>query len=479
MTSHPAGWTQASLADLIGPDGILSDGDWVESKDQDPAGSIRLLQLADVGVGCFLDKSRRFINAPTFSRLRCTELIENDVLVARMPDPLGRACLAPRLRQRSVTVVDVAIVRPGTMSVVPKWLMHFINAPQIRRSVEMQATGTTRSRISRSKLARLELPVPPLPEQRRIADKLDSLIARVCGSRQRLDRVPAILKRFRQSVLAAATCGELTREWREEKGGYVEWQTMTLGELLSDVRYGTAKKCAYEPRATPVLRIPNIADGLISHEDLKYAEFDDAERAKLKLSPGDVLVIRSNGSLGLVGRAAVVTEREAGFVYAGYLIRLRPDPERMRPGYLARYLESPACRTVIERTARSTTGVNNLNAEEIRRLSIQVPSLAEQDEILRRSGELLGRAELLGRRLAQVDTKFDVTIPALLAKAFRGELVAQDPNDEPASVMLERLRAQSAAEAGTPRSAPRRRTSASPRAQRVPKRAGTKHRRAL
>jgi type I restriction enzyme S subunit len=129
VSELPQGWATAFLADLIVHDGEFSDGDWVESKDQDPNGSIRLLQLADIGDGVFLDKSNRFINEQKFDQLRCTEVLEGDVLVARMPDPLGRACLAPRLLQRCITVVDVAIVRPGHQSVHPAWLMHFLNTP--------------------------------------------------------------------------------------------------------------------------------------------------------------------------------------------------------------------------------------------------------------------------------------------------------------------------------------------------------------
>ena len=150
-----------------------------------------------------------------------------------------------------------------------------------------------------------------------------------------------------------------------------------LARSRGEGAYGTAKKCSYEPRATPVLRIPNVVNGTVSHDDLKYAQFDDAERSKLELAPGDLLMIRSNGSLGIVGRAAVVSSREAGFLYAGYLIRLRPDTDQARAQYLALHLESPESRSTIEQMARSTTGVNNINAEEIRRLQIWVPSISQ------------------------------------------------------------------------------------------------------
>jgi type I restriction enzyme S subunit len=81
----PVGWASAILSDLIAPDGEFSDGDWVESKDQDPNGNIRLLQLADIGDAKFLDKSARFVNEVKFAELRCTEVLENDVLIARLP----------------------------------------------------------------------------------------------------------------------------------------------------------------------------------------------------------------------------------------------------------------------------------------------------------------------------------------------------------------------------------------------------------
>ena len=138
----PEGWASAELGDLIAADGLFSDGDWVESKDQDPNGRIRLLQLADIGEATFLDKSSRFINDEQFERLRCTEVREGDILVARMPDPLGRACLVPELDSRLITVVDVAIIRPGRESLLPEWLMHAINSPD-RKSTCLNSSHRT------------------------------------------------------------------------------------------------------------------------------------------------------------------------------------------------------------------------------------------------------------------------------------------------------------------------------------------------
>lgn len=343
------------------------------------------------------------------------------------------------------------VLRSIDAAVDRRYLASFLNVFDYTGFV----TGTTRLKLTQSAMRLIPVPIAPRAEQNRIADKLDALLARVDACRERLDRVPAILKRFRQSVLAAAISGELTREWREEHGTFDEWKDVLLGSVLTDVRYGTAKKCSYEPRKTPVLRIPNISEGKINHDDIKYAEFDESERTKLALAPGDLLMIRSNGSVGLVGRMALVSERETGFLYAGYLIRLRADVTQARPAYLSLFLASPPSRIRIELTCRSTTGVNNINAEEIREFPILLPTLDEQDEIVRRVDDLFALADRLQQRVSAAQSLADRATPSILDKAFRGELVPQDPNDEPASVLLDRIRAERATGSQPPTRRPR------------------------
>jgi type I restriction enzyme S subunit len=201
-----------------------------------------------------------------------------------------------------------------------------------------------------------------------------------------------------------------------------------------------------------VLRIPNIADnGRLNGANLKFALFDKKERKNLELQKGDILIIRSNGSVDLVGKAAVVDSSFEGYLYAGYLIRLRPDKTKIIPQYLLIFLSSPKTRDYIELIARSTAGVNNINSEEIQAIAVQTPSLAEQQEIIRRVEKLFAYADRLEARYRQARAEVDRLAPALLAKAFRGELVPQDPNDEPASALLERLRAERATAATQPK----------------------------
>jgi len=148
----PEGWTSGRVPELIGADGLFSDGDWVESKDQDPAGDVRLVQLADVGDGEYRNRSSRFLTQLKAQELDCSFLHRGDILVARMPDPLGRACLFPGDPKQCVTVVDVCIIRPAPDAVDTRWLLHTINSPDIRDTIAALEYCTTRKRISRSNL---------------------------------------------------------------------------------------------------------------------------------------------------------------------------------------------------------------------------------------------------------------------------------------------------------------------------------------
>lgn len=292
---------------------------------------------------------------------------------------------------------------------------------------------------------KLPILVPPLAEQKRIADKLDTVLARVDAVNTRLARVAPLLKRFRQSVLAAATSGRLTEDWRQSQPTVDQWHATTFGAIAIDLRYGTSKKCEAEGKGVAVLRIPNIGDdGQPDLHDLKFADFDDTERKKLSLQKGDLLVIRSNGSVDLVGKACVVDDRAEGLVFAGYLIRLRFDKTTVVPRFAFFALTAPEQRQRIEITAKSTSGVNNINSDELRSLPVNLPSIEEQTEIVRRVETLFAFADRLEARLAQAQTAATRLTPALLAKAFRGELVPQDPNDEPAAELLRRLLAERA-----------------------------------
>ena len=157
--SVPKHWAVTTVENTTRETGFFCDGDWVESKDQDPGGDVRLIQLADVGDGQYRDRSSRFMTTSASNRLNCSYLEPGDILIARMPDPLGRCCRYPGDPKPAVTVVDVCILRPNVNFFDPDFLVIAINCPQFRQLVSAQATCTTRSRISRSNLGALPIPL--------------------------------------------------------------------------------------------------------------------------------------------------------------------------------------------------------------------------------------------------------------------------------------------------------------------------------
>jgi type I restriction enzyme, S subunit len=197
----PAGWSTPPL-DNVSPRS-LADGDWIETKDQSEDGGVRLIQLADIGVGEFLNKSARFVTEETEVRLSCTRLAVGDVLIARLPNPIGRACIFPDIGQPAITAVDVAILRLDA-NISGEFIVLAMNAPPLREQIEAYGKGATRFRVSTGHLKTIRIPLPPLAEQHRIVAKVDELMA-LCN---RLEAARAEREAARDR-LAAASLGRL------------------------------------------------------------------------------------------------------------------------------------------------------------------------------------------------------------------------------------------------------------------------------
>lgn len=166
------------------------------------------------------------------------------------------------------------------------------------------------------------------------------------------------------------------------------WEWSRLGHILLSIKYGTSKKCILDEVGTPILRIPNVSKGRINLDEVKYTQLDAKEFDSLKLQEGDLLLIRSNGSVSLVGRTTLVNSTIENYAYAGYLMRLRLNPDFINPRYLKLCMDSPYIRHLIEAPIRTTTGVHNINSTEVSNLKISVPPLEEQLRIVTKVNQL-------------------------------------------------------------------------------------------
>ena len=154
---------------------FVGDGDWIESKDQSESG-IRLIQTGNIGNGVFKDKEdkAKFISSDTFSELGCTEIFEGDCLISRLPDPIGRCCILPKLEERTITAVDCTILRFNE-EIIPQYFVYYSQSRPYSIRIQSKTTGSTRKRISRKNLENIDIPIPSLEEQERIVSELDKI----------------------------------------------------------------------------------------------------------------------------------------------------------------------------------------------------------------------------------------------------------------------------------------------------------------
>lgn len=292
--------------------------------------------------------------------------------------------------------------------------------------------GETHKRFWISEYSQIPVPLAPLPEQTRILAKLEQLLTELDKGIAQLKTAQQQLKVYRQAVLKWAFEGMLTNE---------KFDKVPLSIVIEQPKYGTSKKCDYKIKGTGVLRIPNISNGCIDDSDLKFAKFDKEELETYSLTDGDILTIRSNGSVDLVGKCALISKKETNYLFAGYLIRLRPLKEKIIPKFLLLVLSSHELRTQIESKAKSSSGVNNINSGEIKSLKISLPTLKQQEKILQQIESRLSICDKIEETIESSLQQAEVLRLSIIKKAFEGKLVPQDPNDEPAEKLLERIKA--------------------------------------
>ncbi len=444
----PEEWCFAPLSSAISPDGLISDGDWVESKDQDENGNVRLIQLADIGDGDFRNKSQRFMNYENAMRMNCTFLKKNDVLIARMPDPLGRACIYPGVGQEAVTVVDVCLIRTTKAAgLSPKLVMYWINTPDIRNEIEMESSGTTRKRITRKKLEAMEFPIPPLAEQQQIVQKLDELLAQVDSLKTRLDTIPKILKRFRQSVLAAAVSGRLTEEWREINSvNFDSWEPTNLGAVGNVATGKTPKRDQkeYWDNGTIAWLTSSATGNAFTYEAEQFVTEFAVKDSGLKLFKAGTLLLAMYGEGKTRGQ---VTELKISAACNQACAAITVIESKILRKFVKLVLQEN-----YEETRKVAVGgaQPNLNLNKVREIPVFVPPLEEQTEIVHRVEQLLAYADQIEQHVKDAQKRVNHLTQSILAKAFRGELTAewraQNPDlisgENSAAALLERIKAE-------------------------------------
>lgn len=374
--SVPDGWKKSSIGEITSTNSLFSDGDWVESKDQDPAGANRLIQLADIGDGVFINKSSRHMNDEQFQRLKCTPLKKNDILIARMPDPLGRACLYPLESGKAATVVDVAILR--TENSDHYWLMSAINSSNYRYQIDLNASGTTRTRIARGILSEIDILEPPLPEQQKIATILTSVDNVIEKTRAQIDKLKDLKTGMMQELL---TKGIGHTEFKDTPVGRIPaaWAVKSISDVCSEIVDCVNKTAPVVDYVTPyrMIRTTNVRDGRIIMEGMRYVteETFNVWSRRLTLQNGDVIFTREApvGECGLVKDATNLFLGQRTMVY-------RADSKKINNLFLLSSMQSEYFQSQIEDLSGGST-TPHLRVPDCGKILIKVPPMQEQQQI--------------------------------------------------------------------------------------------------
>ncbi|MCB1810189.1 MAG: restriction endonuclease subunit S [Candidatus Competibacteraceae bacterium] len=305
--------------------------------------------------------------------------------------------------------------------------------------------GVTQVNLNTGIVKAFNIPIPPLAEQKVIAAKLDELLAQVDSIKTRLDAIPNILKRFRQSVLAAAVSGKLT--------GITSTATSPIGSL-AEVIGGLTKNSKRKEFniKKPYLRVANVYENELRLDNVQEIGVEEKELDRIQLKKGDLLIVEGNGSIDQIGRVAIWNDEIKGCVHQNHLIKIRLDPKIFLGKYMLYFLMSPQGKSEIVSRATSGAGLFTLSISKISSIAIPIYSLEEQTEIVRRVEQLFAFADQIEQQVKNAQSRVNNLTQSILAKAFRGELTAdwraKNPElisgENSAEALLARIKAERA-----------------------------------
>lgn len=404
------GWQTKPLADLCD---FFADGDWVESKDQSQQG-IRLIQTGNVGQGLFKDRGEkaRYISEATFQRLRCTEIFEGDCLISRLPDPVGRSCILPTIGERMITAVDCTIVRFNPKQLLPAFFNFYSQSLDYLATVNSATTGTTRSRISRTNLGLIPIPVPQLHEQQRIVRILDQVFAGIATAKAKVEKnlqnTRALFESYLQSVFTRCNKG---------------WKHTTLGAEI-DLLAGFAFKSGHYTNSSEdvrLLRGDNIIQGCLRWDDVKrWPSNDAAIYERYQLRKGDIVLAMDRPWVKAGLKHATICESDLPCLLVQRTARLRGGANL--DNRFLMYLLGSAAFTRHILGIQTGIGVPHISSQQIKDFEFARPPLSEQ----RRMAENLESLSIETQRLASVYGRKLAALEALkkslLHQAFTGKL---------------------------------------------------------
>jgi type I restriction enzyme, S subunit len=411
------GWEQVQIRDVFR---IVGGGTPPTEKADFWHGEIPWISSADISEGGLI-RPRRNVSVSAIEGSATNLVPANSVIVVTRVG-LGKVGLAPF--QLCFSQDCHALLFPPTL-LVPQ----FVAAQMSYRVSEFRhvSRGTTISGVTKKQVEQSPFLVPPLAEQRRIVAEIEKQFTRLDAARKAIEIGAHRIERFRSAFL-------------EQRFSECKRDTHMLGEI-ADVQGGIQKQPKRTPATNsyPFLRVANVLRGRLLLNEVHRIELFNGELERLRLQSGDLLIVEGNGSPAEIGRMAIWDGSIQDCVHQNHIIRARLRPGVL-PEFIAAYWNSPSGAQAVRSVASSTSGLHTLSVSKVKAIRCPVVSPAKQRAAVSQIQQMTSIVDALGSSLTASDLRSRRIRRAILAKAFSGQLVQQDPNDEPASVLLERIR---------------------------------------
>lgn len=462
MSALPKGWVEEPLSEVCE---MITDGTH-HSPSNGAVGEFKYVTAKNIRKHGLDLSNITYVDAATHREIykRCP-VKPGDVLYIKDGATTGLAIVNP-LEEEFSMLSSVALLRPEGALLNAHFLRHQLNSRSLRERMTGDMTGSAIRRLTLTTIGRQEVVVPPLDEQNRIVAKLDVLNAKSARARTELARIATLVSRYKQAVLSKAFSGELTPrrggkaaiQFAPKFAAQIDGRTPELPALpatwswvalssVAEVSGGLTKNSKRDslPLQVPYLRVANVYANELRLDDVSVIGCTENEVARTTLMAGDLLLVEGNGSLDQIGRVALWGGELDRCIHQNHLIKVRPCGDLVSK-FALYWLLSPLGRRAIEAVAASSSGLHTLSLAKVGGLPFPLCNSEEQHEIVRRIESAFARIDRLAKeaqRALELVARLD---EAILGKAFRGELVPQDKNDEPAEKLLERIRTERDAE---------------------------------
>jgi len=428
--SLPNGWIEITLNNI----GKWGSGGTPKRTNLDYyGGDIPWLIIGDINDG-YVSKAKTFITEEGLNN-SSAKLVPSNTLLIAMYGSIGKLGIT---QMECATNQAIAYCHTNDDLVNKKFVFYYLLS--MRQTLLDQGKGGAQQNISQTVLKAFPFPLPPLNEQKRIAKKLDELLTTVESIKIRLDNAPTIIKRFRQSILAAATSGKLTDEWRGENGVSEEWKEVKLEDISKIIDPQPSHRTPkVDLEGIPYVSTGDINDdGTIDFLGARHVSYTILEEhnKRYQLKKGDFIF----GKIGTLGKA---TPLPMGIDYtlSANVILIQPDDSKVLAEYLMSFLQSPTTMEEIAKQSNSTSQAA-FGIKKMRAFITTIPTFEEQKEIVSQVESLFTLADTLEEKIEAAKKRVDKLTQSILAKAFRGELVPQNSNDENAEKLLERINSE-------------------------------------